>query len=58
MKIEFKKRTREKKKRNAFLHLHKKKKDQRQQVNVQCNKLVAHSFVKFWVTNDYVKDIL
>lgn len=55
MKIEFKKRTR-----NAFLHLHKKKrkKDQRQQVNVQCNKLVAHSFVKFWVTNDYVKGIL
>ena len=45
-------------KRNAaFLHLHKKK-DQRQQVNVQCNKLVAHSFVKFWVTNDYVKGIL
>lgn len=31
---------------------------QRQQVNVQCNKLVAHSFVKFWVTNDYVKGIL
>lgn len=45
MKIEFKKRTK-----NAFLHLH-----NRQQVNVQCNKLVAHSFVKFWVTNDYVK---
>lgn len=33
--------------RNAFLCLHTTKKDQRQQVNVQCNKLAVQSAVEY-----------